>query len=68
MAKQQKEISKQTFNQIAAEYAPYNLFPEFQHGAEAYMDRLYTNPYDNVAAQAWDRGAEAAMKYTRQFQ
>lgn len=59
-----------TFPEIAREYRPYDTLPGFQEGAEAYMDRKYDNPYtdprDGVKAQAWDRGLEAAMRFTRQ--
>ena len=52
---------------ICAAYAPYNAMPEFQHGFDAYR-RGDTNPHnaDSVEAQAWDRGANAAMQYARQ--
>jgi hypothetical protein len=43
---------------------------EFAEGTSAYMERRYDNPYadtrDGVKAQAWDRGLEAASRYTRQ--
>ena len=44
--------------------------PAFQAGAEAYVGRHYANPYsdDSVAAQAWDRGLEAAMRFSWQPQ
>jgi hypothetical protein len=56
-----------TFNNIAAEYAPYDQMPAFMEGATAYMERRYDQPYgDSVAGQAWDRGMECAMRFTRQ--
>lgn len=62
--------NKRTYLEIAAEYAPYDRFSEFQEGATAYMERRYDNPYDGAAqgvkAQAWDRGLEAASRFTRQ--
>jgi hypothetical protein len=52
---------------IAAEYAPYNLYPAFQKGFDAYNAGRIVNPYgDGVNAQAWDRGAECAMRVNRQ--
>jgi hypothetical protein len=67
MTKQVQVVAKRTFNEIAADYAPYNNFPEFNKGVQDYMDRIARNMGDGVAAQAYDRGAEAAMKYCRQF-
>jgi hypothetical protein len=55
-----------TYQEIAQEYAPYNSRPEFQRGAEDYMDLRLNNPFRGVSAQAWDRGAECAMRFTRQ--
>jgi hypothetical protein len=59
-----------TFNEIAHEYRPYHTMQEFQIGSESYMDGRYENPYhaanDGLRAQAWDRGAECAMRFTRQ--
>jgi hypothetical protein len=50
--------------QIQELYAPYHNFAEFHIGWQDYLDRRYRNPYgDGVAAQGWDRGAEAAMKW-----
>jgi hypothetical protein len=41
---------------------------EFQFGAQDWMDGNYRNgdDYSGVAGQAWDRGSEAAMRFTRQ--
>jgi hypothetical protein len=41
--------------------------PEFQEGFDAYQKRgaFRDDPYDGVKAQAWDRGANAAMLYAR---
>jgi len=49
--------------EIKAKYAPYNTFPEFEQGYTAYMSGMgkLVN-LDGVAGQAYDRGAEAAMK------
>jgi hypothetical protein len=57
-----------TFNEIAAEYAPYHQMKEFQVGAQDYMDGNHRNGdnYNGVAGQAWDRGANAAMRFTQQ--
>lgn len=59
-----------TFNEIAADYAPYYRAVEFQKGAEDYMDRKprIENFCTGYAQQAYDRGAEAAMKFTRQYE
>jgi hypothetical protein len=54
-----------SFNEIAATYAPYHTMPAFQEGAEAYAKGRYDNPFQGVAAQAWDRGLEAAMRFAR---
>ncbi len=51
---------------IRAEYAPYDTFPEFDEGFAAFADRNWSNPYpSSVAAQAWDRGLDAASRYAR---
>jgi hypothetical protein len=51
---------------IQRAYAPYNNFAEFHIGWNDWLSRRTRNPYgDGVAAQAWDRGAEAAMKWER---
>ena len=57
-----------TFPELAEEYAPYHTFPAFQRGAQDYMDGIYECPYGSggVDGQAWDRGAEAAMRFCRQ--
>jgi hypothetical protein len=34
---------------------------------EDYMDGRHDCPFAGVSAQAWDRGHEAAMRYTRQL-
>jgi hypothetical protein len=45
-------------------YAPYHTFPEF---AEGYADYLVAGfrGYDGVKGQAYDRGAECAMRRGR---
>ena len=49
-----------------ADYAPYHTFPEF-HTAAAQYPRVYNpHPPDSVAAQAYDRGLEYAMRQERQ--
>jgi hypothetical protein len=52
---------------IRAEYAPYDRFAEFEIGWDDYLARRVRNPYsaECVAAQSWDRGAEAAMRWQR---
>jgi hypothetical protein len=57
-----------TFTQLAEEYHPYHTFPAFQKGAEDYMDHVHTCPFTNgLDVQAWDRGLECAMRFTRQY-
>jgi hypothetical protein len=51
-------------NDVAHEYAPYHKLPEFKIGFDDYLagrrQRL-----DGVEGQAYDRGAECAMRVTR---
>jgi hypothetical protein len=47
-------------------YAPYHTFPEFEEGFNAYNAGCSYTLYENVAAQAWDRGVECAMRRWRQ--
>jgi hypothetical protein len=62
-------MTRQTFPEIAATFAPYHEMLPFQRGAEDYMDGRHDNPYiaDTVYAQAWDRGAMAASLFTHQY-
>ena len=54
-----------TLTEIVESYAPYHRYAEFGEGFVAY-GVSYDNPYaDGVAAQAWDRGLEAAMRWAR---
>ena len=57
-----------TFNEIAAEYAPYHKMPEFLKGVDDYMDGapVIEDWCSGVAQQAYDRGRNAAMRFTRQ--
>jgi len=52
---------------ILEEYRPYNTYTAFIEGYRAYQTNgnAWSNPYgdDCVDAQAWDRGACAAMRY-----
>jgi hypothetical protein len=52
---------------IRHQYRPYDTMPEFQEGFDAYQKRgaFRDDPYDGVKAQAWDRGANAAMLCAR---
>ena len=52
---------------IFAAYRPYDTHPAFREGYRAYqLDGVFRrNPHDGVAAQAWERGASAAMLYRR---
>jgi hypothetical protein len=51
------------------DYRPYHQLPAFDEGITDYMEGRYRNPYDSpfdgVAAQAWDRGSEYAMRVVR---
>jgi hypothetical protein len=61
-------MTMKTFKQIAAEYAPYHTMRTFVCGAEDYMDRKYACPFTHsVGMQAWDRGQEAASRFTLQY-
>ena len=53
------------------EYAPYHTMPEFQQGYDHYVAGIrpllkgLCEPYSGVAGQAYDRGAEFAMRTER---
>ena len=67
------EDIEQTKRPMPSDYQPYDQFPEFNEGITAYMQGQHENPYgldpakpyDGVAAQAWDRGAEYASRIIR---
>ena len=46
-------------------YAPYHTMPAFQQGYEQARVHLSRCPHDSdsVEAQAWDRGAELAIRH-----
>jgi hypothetical protein len=49
------------------DYAPYHTFPELEQGILDYQAcRLFLRELSGVAAQAYDRGAEYAMKISRE--
>jgi hypothetical protein len=52
---------------IRHQFRPYDSMPEFEEGFRAYqLDGPHRrDPYEGVKAQAWDRGANAAMLYAR---
>ena len=54
---------------LPTDYAPYHTFPAFDQGIDDYMSGRFENPYrdpkQGVAAQAWDRGSEYAMRVVR---
>jgi hypothetical protein len=52
-----------TLSAIVAKYPGYDTMEAFGEGFVAHQHRNLNNPYEGVRAQAWDRGAEAAMKY-----
>jgi hypothetical protein len=62
--------SHEILAKIVAEYRDYHILAEFWQGFRAYQhDNVFRcNPYrddEGVKAQAWDRGANAAMQYQR---
>jgi hypothetical protein len=54
-----------TSRPVLADYAPYHKSSEFNRGIADYAAGRFTNPYVGVAAQAWDRGLEYAMRVAR---
>lgn len=50
---------------IKAEYAPYHTMPAFTFGYDCYDLGIYESGFTGVAAQAFDRGLEAAMQVAR---
>jgi hypothetical protein len=52
---------------LLEDYAPYHLFEAFAEGVGDYRRARLTGPYGRhgVEAQAWDRGAEYAMRLAR---
>jgi hypothetical protein len=52
---------------IRYEHRPYDTLPEWEEGYRAYqIDGAHRrNPHEGYKAQAWDRGANAAMLYAR---
>ena len=58
---------------MPTDYGPYHTLPEFDQGITDYMESRFHNPYDGnprqgLAAQAWDRGSEYAMRVKRYSQ
>jgi hypothetical protein len=50
-----------------AEYAPYDVRPEFDEGMVAYQHGVYWCPYDTASepgykAKAWDQGFECQLR------
>lgn len=50
---------------LRGKYTPYDTMPAFDEGVKAYQGGNYKNPHSGMAAQAWDRGAEFAMRADR---
>jgi hypothetical protein len=54
---------------VPTDCALYHTFPEFDRGIDDYMSGRFENPSrdprQGVAAQAWDRGSEYAMRVVR---
>jgi hypothetical protein len=55
-----------TVEDIAAEYAPYHKMQGFRQGVRDYgLCRYAAENYDGVYGQAYDRGAECAIRVAR---
>jgi hypothetical protein len=58
-----------TLDQLKALYAPYHNFREFDSGFEnynsSYSPPASLGPQTEVGKQAYDRGAECAMRWAR---
>ncbi len=54
-------------SELLEQYAPYHYMQEFHDGWSAYELEDFDNPHDlnSVACQAFDRGMEAAMRWSR---
>lgn len=64
-----RDIIAISVEEIKAEYHPYNLMPEFQQGFDYYVaGKVPAFDIPGVAGQAFDRGAEAAMRVARAAQ
>jgi|GEM_PF-4429804 hypothetical protein len=66
--------NQEILTKIVEDYRPYDTLEAFGEGFVAYQAGVYRNPYDGknelraqVNAQAWDRGANAAMRYAREI-
>jgi hypothetical protein len=53
-------------SELLNEYRPYNSMPEFYEGWRDYENGQMHDSYLNARAQAYGRGAEAAMRWQRQ--
>lgn len=58
-------IESEVLSAIVRSYEPYCTHEAFGEGLVAYQHGRYGNPHEGVAAQAWDRGLEAGMRYAR---
>jgi hypothetical protein len=61
-------IEPETEDSIRSSYAPYDKMPEFEDGFRAWGTPEFIRlsfRHSGVAAQAFDRGAEAAMRVQR---
>jgi hypothetical protein len=54
-------------SELLAEYKPYSTMQAFHDGWNDYEQGEMRCPYkpDSVEGQAWDRGHEAAMRWSR---
>jgi hypothetical protein len=59
-----------TLAELRYEYRPYHTMAAFEEGYAAYEHDAYRNPYtapsEGLAARAWNRGRECAMRWKRQ--
>ena len=55
----------QTIETLAAEYAPYNTMQAFAEGVADYQSGKKLSERQGMDAQAYDRGAECAMRVAR---
>jgi hypothetical protein len=57
---------RQILDRLMADCAPYDRHEAFAEGFAAYhLGRLADCPYSGVQQQAWDRGADCALRFAR---
>jgi hypothetical protein len=62
-----EDIEQEPTRPMPSDYRPYDQFLEYTQEIDDYMEGRHDNPHGNssVAAQAWDRGSEFAMRVVR---